>query len=175
VVCTDKTGPLTTGTLEVREVWGDNSHAILFASAACCDASLGPDGKEGMGDPTELALLRAALTRGIRREDIEKDRPRVAVRPFDSETKHMSILRSDGSLYVKGALEVLMPRCRTATLSAARAAHELASRGLRVLAIARGEGPEEENLELLGLVGMADPGRCTRGNWGWRSSWASSQ
>ncbi|HYO71364.1 MAG TPA: HAD-IC family P-type ATPase, partial [Archangium sp.] len=79
--------------------------------------------------------------------------------PFDSETKRMSILRSDGALYVKGALEVLMPRCRTATLSAARAAHELASRGLRVLAVARGEGPEEEGLELLGLVGMADPPR----------------
>ncbi|HYO66790.1 MAG TPA: HAD-IC family P-type ATPase, partial [Archangium sp.] len=101
-VCTDKTGTLTTGTLEVREVWGDNSHAILFASAACCDASLGPDGKEGTGDPTELALLRAALTRGIRREEIERDRPRVAVRPFDSETKRMSILRADGVLYVKG-------------------------------------------------------------------------
>ncbi|MFY0527718.1 cation-translocating P-type ATPase [Archangium gephyra] len=159
VVCTDKTGTLTTGTMEVREVWGDDSHAILLASAACCDASLGPDGKEGTGDPTELALLRAALTRGIRREDLEQDKPRVAVRPFDSETKRMSILRADGVLYVKGALEVLMPRCRTATLSAARAAHELASRGLRVLAIARGEGPEEENLELLGLVGMADPPR----------------
>ncbi|WPB77828.1 cation-translocating P-type ATPase [Archangium violaceum] len=159
VVCTDKTGTLTTGTMEVREVWGDNSHAILFASAACCDASLGPDGKEGTGDPTELALLRAALTRGIRREELERERPRVAVRPFDSETKRMSILRADGVLYVKGALEVLLPRCRSATVSASRAAHELASRGLRVLAVARGEGPEEENLELLGLVGMADPPR----------------
>lgn len=148
---------LTPGIREVREVWGDNSHAILFASAACCDAWLGPDGKEGMGDPTELALLRAALTRGIRREDIEKDRPRVAVRPFDSETKRMSILRADGALYVKGALEVLRPRCRSVTLSASRAAHALASRGLRVLAVARGEGREEENLELLGLVGMAHP------------------
>lgn len=161
VVCTDKTGTLTLGTMEVREVWGANSHAILFASAACCDASLGPDGKEGTGDPTELALLRAALARGIHREEIEQARPRVAVRPFDSETKRMSVLRADGALYVKGALEVLLPRCRadTGTVSASRAERELAGRGLRVLAVARGEGPEEENLELLGLVGMADPPR----------------
>ncbi|MCY1082831.1 cation-translocating P-type ATPase [Archangium lansingense] len=161
VVCTDKTGTLTTGTMEVREVWGTHSHAILFASAACCEASLGPDGKEGTGDPTELALLRAALARGIRREEIERERPRVMVRPFDSETKRMSVLRADGALYVKGALEVLLPRCRadTNTVSASRAARELAGRGLRVLAVAQGNGPEEENLELLGLVGMADPPR----------------
>jgi Ca2+-transporting ATPase len=159
VVCTDKTGTLTTGTMEVREVWGGNPHAILFASAACCDASLGPDGKEGTGDPTELALLRAALERGIHREEIERARPRLAVHPFDSETKRMSVLRADGALYVKGALEVLLPRCTTGTEGAAEAARKLAERGLRVLTIARGQGPEEQELELLGLVGMADPPR----------------
>ncbi|WNG51458.1 cation-translocating P-type ATPase [Archangium minus] len=159
VVCTDKTGTLTTGTMEVREVWGANPHAVLFASAACCDASLGPDGKEGTGDPTELALLRAALARGIHREEIERDRPRVAVRPFDSETKRMSVLRADGALYVKGALEVLLPRCNAGTEGALEAMRTLSGRGLRVLAVARGSGPEEEGLELLGLVGMADPPR----------------
>ncbi|MFL5353498.1 cation-translocating P-type ATPase [Archangium sp.] len=159
VVCTDKTGTLTTGTMEVREVWGTHSDAILFASAACCDASLGPDGKEGTGDPTELALLRAALAHGIHREELERDRPRVLVRPFDSETKRMSVLRADGALYVKGALEVLLPRCASGTEGATEAARTLASRGLRVLAVARGQGPEEEGLELLGLVGMADPPR----------------
>ncbi|WP_257451637.1 cation-translocating P-type ATPase [Archangium lipolyticum] len=159
VVCTDKTGTLTTGTMEVREVWGPDERAVLFTSAACCDASLGPDGKEGTGDPTELALLRAALTKGIRREELERERPRVKVRPFDSETKRMSVLRADGVLYVKGALEVLLPRCRAGTEGAVEATRKLAGRGLRVLAVARGQGEEEEGLELLGLVGMADPPR----------------
>ncbi len=49
VICTDKTGTLTTGVMQVREVWGRDPHAILFAAAACCDAALGPDGNGGHG------------------------------------------------------------------------------------------------------------------------------
>jgi Ca2+-transporting ATPase len=160
VVCTDKTGTLTTGTMEVREVWGPDQDAVLRTAAACCDASLGPDGKEGTGDPTELALLRAAAARGIRREEIEREDPLVAKQPFDSERKRMSILRSDGVLSVKGAPEVLLPLCVTEPEDVHAAVKTMAARGLRVLAVARGSGPEEARLELLGLVGMADPPRA---------------
>jgi len=157
VVCTDKTGTLTTGSMEVRDVWALDRHDLLFAAAACCDAELTPDG--GVGDPTELALLRAAAERGILRAEIERLRPRVAESPFDSERKRMSILRADGVLYVKGAPEVVIPLCAHGTHGALEAAADMAARALRVLAVATGPHAREADLRLLGLVGLADPPR----------------
>jgi Ca2+-transporting ATPase len=159
VVCTDKTGTLTTGVMAVRELWGPDQRALIDAAAACCDATLGKEERDGTGDPTEIAILRAALERGIRREEIEAARPRTAVQPFDAERKRMSVRRGDGVLYVKGAFESLQPLCRAGLDDSARTTAELAARGLRVLAVAIGSGPEEKDLTLLGLVGIADPPR----------------
>ncbi len=44
VICTDKTGTLTTGAMRVRELWGADHDALLAAAAACCDAELRSDG-----------------------------------------------------------------------------------------------------------------------------------
>lgn len=162
VICTDKTGTLTTGQMEVRQVWGHDEEAVLFAAAACCDADL----TTRTGDPTELALLAAAHQRGINRVDIERDLGRVGVYPFDPVRKRMSIRRANGVLYVKGAPDLLIPLCVAGIGPSAadpQAAldvnREMAARGLRVLAIATGTGEVEEELTLLGLVGIADPPR----------------
>jgi len=158
VICTDKTGTLTTGVMVVRELWGDH-RPLLFAGAACSDAELAADGRSGTGDPTELAILMAAVQRGIDRKTIESERPRVAVEPFDADTKRMSIRRGDGKLYLKGAVEVVLPLCTSGTENAADAHADMGRQGLRVLAVAVGEGPGEASLKLLGLVGIADPPR----------------
>jgi Ca2+-transporting ATPase len=159
VICTDKTGTLTTGVMTVRELWGPDHAKLLDAAAACSDATLDADERAGVGDPTEVALLVAAAEWGIRRADIENGRPRSAVTPFDSERKRMSVLRADGTLYVKGAVEVVVALCTSGTESATAANAQLAERGLRVLAVATGTEPEERNLRLLGLIGLADPPR----------------
>jgi len=159
VICTDKTGTLTTGVMTVRELWGPDHHGVLAAAAACCDAELADDRRTGTGDPTEIALLAAAAERGIDRDAIERERPRRAVTPFDTDRKRMSIARADGVLYVKGAPEVLFPLCASGTEGAAEANAEMAARGLRVLGVATGAGPEESDLRFLGLVGIADPPR----------------
>lgn len=158
VVCTDKTGTLTTGQMTVRELWGLDHVALLDAAVACCDSELPRPGSADTGDPTEIAILRAAALRGITRAAIERDRPRRDVVPFDPLARFMAISREDGRVYVKGAPEVVLARCAPPPDDARRAAQELAARGLRVLAVAVGPslaGP----LELRGLIASADPPR----------------
>ena len=127
VICTDKTGTLTTGVMTVRELWGEDHRALLDAAAACCDAELADDARTGTGDPTEIALLAAAAERGIDRRTIELDRPRRHETPFDSERKRMSVARADGVLYVKGAPEMMFPLCNAGTAGAAESNAEMAA------------------------------------------------
>jgi Ca2+-transporting ATPase len=158
VICTDKTGTLTSGVMTVREVWGPDADAVLAAAAACCDAELRSDGGVS-GDPTEVALLRAARERGVERAALEAANPRTAVLAFDSVRKRMSVKRADGRWYVKGAVDLLLPRCAVVPDGADAAHADLARRGLRVLGVAVGTRDDESELTLLGLVGMADPPR----------------
>jgi Ca2+-transporting ATPase len=173
VICTDKTGTLTTGIMQVRELWtvdGADEHALLFAAAACCDAELGRDNNGDCGDTTELALLRAAQERGIEREQIEREHARITVTPFSPDRRMMSIVRmgaqgSEPTLWVKGAVEAVSERLHASAVARRdellAQAETMAARGLRVLAIARGRGHEERDLELLGLIGLADPPRAS--------------
>jgi Ca2+-transporting ATPase len=71
----------------------------------------------------------------------------------------MSILREDGVIYVKGAIETIVALSSAGTAGGVEAAREMAARGLRVLAVAVGDGPEEVGLRMLGVVGIADPPR----------------
>ncbi len=66
----------------------------LAGGALCNDASLQPDPQTGrygvIGDPTEGALLVAALQAGVQRNALMAVAPRVAELPFDSERKRMT-------------------------------------------------------------------------------------
>ena len=159
VVCTDKTGTLTTGNMTVREHWGADPHALFFAAAACCDAQLNQHGQAAVGDTTELAILLAAQERGIQREDIESQFPRIDTLAFDSVRKRMAVRRANQVLYVKGAFESLLSCSSLIPLGIHEAATRMAQGGLRVIAVATGSGETESELTLLGLIGMADPPR----------------
>lgn len=161
VICTDKTGTLTTGDMRVRELWSEDHRELLHVAASCVDAELRADSLEGTGDPTEIAILLAARERDILKAVIERKNPRRETEPFDSDTKRMTVLRHDGRYYIKGAMETLLPLCVDATERLDAARHEnadMTSRGLRVLAVATGMD-KNKNLHLVGLIGIADPPR----------------
>jgi len=159
VICTDKTGTLTTGVMSVRELWGPDHGVLLDAASACCDAELGAGDAADAGDPTELAILAEAALHGIARGAIEAQRPRLDVLPFDPVRRYMTVRRADGRLYAKGAFEAIAARCRGDLEAAGRTVAQMSARGLRVLAVAVGTDAQATELELVGVIGLADPPR----------------
>jgi len=151
---------------------------LLRSAALCCDAAVGPataehPGGRALGDPTEVALLVAAARFGVRPDTLAASAPRVAEHPFDSRRKRMTTVHlvPDGYLVVcKGGPEVLLqpgvvrdgPERRARALAEAEG---LAGSGLRVLAVATtlrdtlpvDQHDAESGLDLVGLVGVADP------------------
>ncbi|HPC42031.1 MAG TPA: cation-transporting P-type ATPase [Spirochaetota bacterium] len=155
----------------------------LVAGLLCNDSDL--RNTEGSwtvhGDPTEIALITAAVKGGVDTGALKKSMPRKDVIPFESQNQFMATLHEAGGgpqIYVKGAIEVVLGFCGTAMASdgsgtsldagAVTAEAELmAGQGLRVIAFAGkklngGEGLARDALAgmtLLGLQGMIDPPR----------------
>ena len=163
----------------------DLMHALTTA-ARCNNATVSPRGDEEdswqvIGDPTEGALVVAALKAGIEARDREQQV--LFEIPFDSERKTMSVVMrgSDGTrvMYSKGAPEVILAKCiserrggQVEPLTADRRSQimrtnsEMAGRALRVLGLAyrdhsatQGTEYDETDLIFAGLVGMIDPPR----------------
>ena len=190
VICSDKTGTLTQNRMTLVRLWVDgqreletvsaqNSQAarrLLQYGALCCDGSVvyKEDGTEQhIGDPTETSILVAAHKNGMEQEKLNRQYPRLAELPFDSDRKLMtSVNQIDGKIVaiVKGAFDVMAARCVSGDLEAAKEKNDEMSRGaLRVLAVGykvldkAPENPASQELEngltLMGLVGMIDPPR----------------
>ena len=189
VICSDKTGTLTQNRMTLVKVYvdgqsspeaisaqnSDSVRTLLRYASLCCDGTVTfHDGQEQhIGDPTETAIVLAAHKNGMPKDVLEKQYPRLAELPFDSDRKLMTTVhRIDGKciVIVKGAFDMMVSRCVAGDLEAARRqVEQMSSDALRVLAIAYKEidapphYPTSENLEcgltLMGLVGMIDPPR----------------
>ena len=213
VICSDKTGTLTQNQMTVERIWSGGGwyevsgvgyapegevlqggepapvdgalRETLLAGLLCNDALLKRDetGWQVVGDPTEGALVAAALKAGLSADHVEKN-PRWGVLPFESERQYMATAHHRGEgrmVYVKGAPERLLERCggmmqadgaevgfdQAAREAVETAAASMAQRGLRVLALAC-KGHREDDLGhhhlsgglvFLGLQGMMDPPR----------------
>ncbi len=177
VICSDKTGTLTQNRMTVRQVWtavGKSREELLRAAALCNDAALA--GGKTAGDPTETALVDAALMEGLDKNTLERELPRRGEVPFDSERKLMSTIHAmpDGRFLVcvKGAPDVLLARCRIGEEERRRILavnDSMAGSALRVLGVAQrsldrmptalDSGTVERELTFLGLLGMMDPPR----------------
>ncbi|MGC9436029.1 MAG: cation-translocating P-type ATPase [Methanomicrobiales archaeon] len=196
VICADKTGTITRNEMTVREIYLAGGEEITvsgegyFQAGTFTFAHEAPDSRDRLteflragllncraritdhtvvGDPTELAIIAAARKLEVDEEEYE----RTQEIPFTSERKMMSTLcegNGESTLFSKGAVEVLVPRCGTYLDAGGevlafddRRREEFVDRaegyerqGYRVLAIARGESPDEEGLVMLGLVAIMD-------------------
>lgn len=68
---------------------------LLSSGALCNDARIqqDPEGRvHTIGDPTEGALLIAAAQMGLSKRELERESPRVAELPFDSDRKRMTTI-----------------------------------------------------------------------------------
>jgi Ca2+-transporting ATPase len=67
-----------------------------------------------LGDPTEAAFATLLMKAGFDQQAILADYPRIALFPFDSERKRISIVREHKGRkisFVKGSIETLLPLC----------------------------------------------------------------
>ncbi|MFI2489245.1 cation-translocating P-type ATPase [Promicromonospora kroppenstedtii] len=205
VICTDKTGTLTRNRMTVTSIWTPAGllaldgvpgvpgsapvpTALAQALAACSNAELDPDRPdEGAGDPTEVALLRAASALGADvAVDVRTGR-RLRQFHFDPGLRLMSTVdRVAGRavVHTKGAPEAVLDRAagmlapdgetRAMTAQDRRMLADVvagyARDGLRLLAVAHRVLPDgaslptrredaERDLVLLGVVAMVDPPR----------------
>ncbi len=185
-ICSDKTGTLTQNRMRAeaflvrgKEGGGEPWPSLLRALALVNDATPDADGVL-CGDPTEVALLEAAIERQQDKAALESQFPRHGEFPFDSERKRMATVHADGAAFiacVKGAPEAVLEHCPWQLTAQGPVpldademlahAERMAARGLRVLAFAERRmdalpvdiGDAENDLTFLGLVGLMDPPR----------------
>jgi len=142
VICTDKTGTLTSNEITVKKIYCNNKLIEVEGSGYSPAGEFLKDGKkidrfpeelklllrigalnnnailEGenlIGDPTEGALLVAARKAGLNDLELNNLYPRVGEIGFDSIRKMMTTIHSvngEKIVYTKGAVEAVLEKCR---------------------------------------------------------------
>ncbi|MFW6306025.1 MAG: cation-translocating P-type ATPase [Bacillota bacterium] len=172
----------------------DNKGLSLFLKAGtfCSNAVLDKKEDNGLydivGEPTEGAFVVAAKKGGYDRDEMEKNgHQRLAEIPFNSERMYMAVLYRTSNqskyIYMKGSPSIVIDLCSNVYIDGQvrqldedikrelkKQNKEMASKGLRVLAVAyQGdvEAESEEDLKntidsgitFLGFAGIIDPPR----------------
>lgn len=117
VICTDKTGTLTTNQMEILKVYTNGNliplediknYQTFINIMLCCNNSTKDDDGKYRGDAVEVALNQYLEKQKIDVETLQKKKKRVLELPFDSKRKMMSTIYEENNgkvIYTKGSLE----------------------------------------------------------------------
>jgi Ca2+-transporting ATPase len=148
-ICTDKTGTLTENKMTMSDclMFGHSKEELYKAIALNTTAT------HNVGNPTEQALLRWLMEKGVDYQKIREEHPFTARQPFSTERKYMTTTCGN-TLYIKGAPEVVMDMVMPSNLfQFAEAKEQLLhwqQHAMRTLAIAKDKS-------LLAIVAISDP------------------
>ena len=180
VICTDKTGTLTQNRMTVSQMLMQDEDSALLDEAIACNttAFLNESRTEGLGNPTEVALLLWMQGRGSDYMKVRQGAEEVARLPFSSERKYMATIVNSSVLgrkvvYVKGAPEIVLGLCRGLSEEQIAGYHvqlkDWQMHAQRTLLLAYKEVADTEEdcatlvqsggLTLLGLAAISDPVR----------------
>ena len=178
VICSDKTGTLTQNKMTVVQEYSLASNNDILRKGLM----LSSDATEIIGDPTEIALVVNAIKHGFNQIKLNNKYKRVNEFAFDSDRKLMSTLHVNGDKYIsytKGAIEDIINISKYILVgdevveltkeykeNILNKSIEMSNKALRVLGLGYKlsdrflESNElENNLILVGIVGMIDPPR----------------
>ncbi len=187
VICSDKTGTLTQNKMKVVEIKSYNKDLAIELGTMCNDCQIIYKNKEQeiLGDPTEIAIVKAGLDIGKNKSELYTKMERIGEIPFDSTRKMMTTIHKAENKYriiTKGAPDVLINKCtkiykngKIVSLSESEKQQiqkeniNMANNALRVIALSYldietlpnkiEQSTIENNLIFVGLIGMIDPPR----------------
>jgi len=191
VICSDKTGTLTQNKMTIKRLWvyggapvsdaeaGSHEHLELlkrFLLASSVTLEKNAEGEEKIiGDPTESAIMRLSLEKGIKREELKSEYEKAAEIPFSSARKMMTTIlkKPDGRYLVltKGAFDRIpfIKKDYNFVKELEDVHNSFAGDALRVITLASKEVdalPAKDELEKLetdlifqGFIGLIDPPR----------------
>ncbi|WP_251619947.1 calcium-translocating P-type ATPase, PMCA-type [Odoribacter lunatus] len=186
VICTDKTGTLTQNRMQVCRAdfdtlpdgkLGTDEASLLVKEGICVNSTAyldfsDPHNVKPLGNPTEAALLLWLQKQGVNYMELRENAEIIEQLPFSTERKYMTTLIRTTSgakrLYMKGAPEIVLGRCRRILTQAGIKALEdyrpaienrllqYQNQAMRTLGFAYGEA-DTDNMVFLGVVAISDP------------------
>ncbi|MEN2786112.1 cation-translocating P-type ATPase [Sphingomonas qilianensis] len=175
VLCTDKTGTLTENRMSLTELWLPTGETVTLGTSAdvspAARALIDTAALASAAQPTDPMEIALHAARGVAPSGATLVQA-YALRP---ELLAMSNVWAQGDaldIAAKGAPEAIAALCRLAGPALAamtEAVDAMATRGIRVLAVATATTPDRDWAEtqhgyaytLAGLVGLADPLRAS--------------
>lgn len=184
IICTDKTGTLTTGIMTPKKIidgfgnevnkdsvlWNNIKANISLNNSATFDSENNITG----GNSIDRAVL--SLVNPETYADIQKKYPVKLKQVFNSSNKYSAFTTKDGVTYYKGAPEKLIEHCTKVMDSSgeivenndnnilSNAITAMTSNAMRCIAVTMADGDLVENeipndMTFLGIIGVADPVR----------------